>query len=174
MLAGEDLPHLLQTLLVGVEHAICRIPLDELTFPACSSVSGCSDHNVIEFVATDCSVDERNVANKRAECNLKRRELITKNNSINKKYAIKRITCSGTTSESEPIDDETAALRMRELTASANPSTSDGSTNETEAVASTQPLFCLGDFRHMDSDEESGDDAKKIQSGELDLLKTIS
>lgn len=177
MLAGEDLPHLLQTLLVGVEHAICRIPLDELTFPPCPTVSNSSQHNVIEY-ATDYSTDEKNAASKRAECNLKRRELITKNNSINKKYAIKRITCSGsnlTTNESETLDEETAVERAREiLTArSTNPPTSDVSTNETDsltttgAVASTLPLFCLGgSFPHIDSDEESGDDAKKIQSGE--------
>lgn len=178
MLAGEDLPHLLQTLLVGVEHAICRIPLDELTFPSCPSVSSSSDHNVIEF-ATDYSMDERNAASKRAECNLKRRELITKNNSTNKKYAAKRITCNGSTqlspSESETLDDEIVA---RELTASKNPlndiSASKVLTNETEAtstatgsVASTLPLFCLGgSFPHIDSDEESGDDAKKSQTGE--------
>lgn len=173
MLAGEDLPHLLQTLLVGVEHAICRIPLDDLTFPPSSAtVSSCSRHNVIEF-ATDYSMDEKNAASKRAECNLKRRELITKNNSINKKYAIKRTTCNGssslTTSESETLDE------ARELTASTNPSSDVVLlTNETDsltstgAVASTLPLFCLGgSFPHIDSDEESGDDAKRTQSGEL-------
>lgn len=181
MLAGEDLPHLLQSLLVGVEHAICRIPLDELTFPTSPTVSNSGHHNVIEF-ATDYSSDDKNSANKRAECNLKRRELITKNNSTNKKYAIKRITCSGsslTTNESETLDDEIVVERARELTASTNP-LSDVSTNEansltttttTGAVASTLPLFCLGgSFPHIDSDEESGDDAKKIQSGECALV----
>lgn len=174
---AEDLPHLLQTLLVGVERAICRIPLDELTFP---TVSGCGDHNVIECCTADCLMDAKNAASKRADCNLKRRELITKNNSINKKYAIKRITCSGTsTNESEAVDEETVGHRTRELTASTNsngvaPSSADisaASENDsltTGAVASTLPLFCLGgSFPHIDSDEESGDDARKIQSGEL-------
>lgn len=177
---AEDLPHLLQTLLVGVERAICRIPLDELTFPPCTSVSGCGDHNVIECCTADCLMDAKNAASKRADCNLKRRELITKNNSINKKYAIKRITCSGTSSnESEAVDEEAVEHRTRELTASTNsngvaPSSADisaASENDsptTGAVASTLPLFCLGgSFPHIDSDEESGDDAKKIQSGEL-------
>lgn len=182
MLAGEDLPHLLQTLLVGVEHAICRIPLDELTFPPfppSPTGSNFCDHNAIECAA-DCSNDERNAASKRAECNLKRRELITKNNSINKKYAIKRITCNGSKptapNESETLDDEMVKLRANELTASTNPlsdvSTSKVLTNETDstatgAVASTLPLFCLGvSFPHIDSDEESGDDARRIQAGE--------
>jgi hypothetical protein len=171
MLAGEDLPHLLQTLLVGVEHAICRIPLDELTFPPCSTVSDCNRQNVIDYNAADYSTEDKNAASKRAECNLKRRELITKNNSTNKKYAIKRTTCNGSsnlTNESETQDDENVVLRARELTATPN----DSSTNETDsttgAVASTLPLFCLGgSFPHIDSDEESGDDARKSSSGEL-------
>jgi hypothetical protein len=183
MLAGEDLPHLLQTLLVGVEHAICRIPLDELTFPPCPTVS-CSNHNVIEFAA-DGLTDDKNATTKRAECNLKRRELITKNNSINKKFAIKRITCNGssnistTPNESETLDDEIE----RELTVATttNPlndvSTSNVLTNETDSSLSTTgavatlPLFCLGgSFPHIDSDEESGDDAKKIQTGECHAI----
>lgn len=174
MLAGEDLPHLLQTLLVGVEHAICRIPLDELTFPPRPTVSDCRHQNVIDCSTTDYSMDDKNAVNKRAECNLKRRELMTKNNSINKKYAIKRTSCSGSsnlTTESETLDDENenVVLRARELTATSN----DSSTNETDslttgAVASTLPLFCLGgSFPHIDSDEESGDDAKKSSSGKL-------
>lgn len=179
MLAGEDLPHLLQTLLVGVEHAICRIPLDELTFPTCPTVSSSSQQNVTEC-ATDYLTDEKNAASKRAECNLKRRELITKNNSINKKYAIKRITCSGshlTTNESETLDDETAERARELVTASTNPPPSDASTNnetDSSTIASTLPLFCLGgSFPHIDSDEESGDDAKKIQSGECQLCNSF-
>lgn len=181
---AEDLPHLLQTLLVGVERAICRIPLDELTFPTSTTVSGCGDHNVIECCTADCLMDAKNAASKRADCNLKRRELITKNNSINKKYAIKRITCSGTsTNESEVVDEE--AERTRELTASTNPNgvapssadisaASENDSLTTGAVASTLPLFCLGgSFPHIDSDEESGDDARKIQTGELLALFLI-
>lgn len=170
MLAGEDLPHLLQTLLVGVEHAICRIPLDELTFPPCPTVSDCNHQNVIEYT-TDYSMDDKNAASKRAECNLKRRELITKNNSINKKYAIKRTSCNGSSTpvnESEILDEESGVIRARELTASQNDSSTIENDLQTGAVASTLPLFCLGgSFPHIDSDEESGDDAKKSSSGEL-------
>lgn len=187
MLAGEDLPHLLQTLLVGVEHAICRIPLDELTFPASSSPTvsnASSDQNVIEYAA-DFSMDDRNAASKRAECNLKRRELITKNNSTNKKYAIKRITFNGSSSkqtpnESETRDEETIEQEAIELTTSAIAS-QQNLTNETDAltsgdaVASTLPLFCLGgSFPHIDSDEESGDDGKKIQTGECNRTNSVA
>lgn len=156
MLAGEELPHLLQTLLVGVEHAICRIPLDELTFPSSSSFAKfqTSDGDTASLV--DC----KNAISKRAtsECNLKRRELITKNNSINKKkYAVKRITQSGSIcdNENETFDDELCDK-------------DEGSLTSPPITASTLPLFCLGgSFPHIDSDsEESGDDAKKTQSGE--------
>ncbi|CRL08309.1 CLUMA_CG021360, isoform A [Clunio marinus] len=169
MLAGEDLPQLLQTLLVGVEHAICRIPLDELTFPQNPSVSSSNHHHNQH----ESETDGRNSTNKRVECNLKRRELITKNNSINKNFCIKRVTCNGssnfTSNQTEVFDDET--LHERELTSS-DVSTSNDLTNEvnslttsTSTVASTLPLFCLGgSFPHIDSDEESGDDAKKTQS----------
>lgn len=163
MLAGEDLPHLLQTLLVGVEHAICRIPLDELTFPPCPNVSGS-----MEFA--DYSMDEKNAASKRAECNLKRRELITKNNSINKKYAAKRSNGR----DSESIEFET----VDSLTASAGPTCDAAKANEGDPGAATQPstlpLFCLGgSFPHIDSDEESGDDGKKIQTGEFSLHRGV-
>lgn len=160
MLAGEELPHLLQTLLVGVEHAICRIPLDELTFPSSS---------IAKFQSSDCDrdtaslIDDKNAASKRTttECNLKRRELITKNNSLNKKkYTVKRITQSGSIcdNESETLDDETSDKEYVD----------EGILTSPPITPSTLPLFCLGgSFPHIDSDEESGDDAKKSQSGEL-------
>lgn len=164
MLAGEELPHLLQTLLVGVEHAICRIPLDELTFP--SSISKFNSLDVShDQIASDTAslIDDKNALSKRTttECNLKRRELITKNNSINKKkYAIKRISQSGSIcdNESETLDDEVCDKEyVNEVPLTSPPITT-----------STLPLFCLGgSFPHIDSDEESGDDAKKSQSGEF-------
>lgn len=185
MLAGEELPHLLQTLLVGVEHAICRIPLDELTFPSPSSITKYHSSNVDRDPkaanATTTSliaiVDDKNASSgsKRVttECNLKRRELITKNNSINKKkYAVKRISQSGSicdNNESETLDDEIEVVVAAAANSSTKESVDDSSTNEylNGNTASTLPLFCLGgSFPHIDSDEESGDDAKKIQSGE--------
>lgn len=164
MLAGEELPHLLQTLLVGVEHAICRIPLDELTFPSSIAKFHSSDVDR-EPKASDAAalIDDKNATSKRStsECNLKRRELITKNNSINKKkYAVKRITQSGSICdhESETLDDDVCDKDFVD----------EGPLTSTPVTASTLPLFCLGgSFPHIDSDEESGDDGKKSQSGEL-------
>jgi hypothetical protein len=198
MLAGEELPHLLQTLLVGVEHAICRVPLEELTFPSSSSSSSSlcppapitkahsidinanasNDNN--STATTNCLIDDKN-AGKRMECNLKRRELITKNNSINKKYAVKRNGTNTTTlvygdNESETLDGEIVVCTGNNNSNSNRDSidsTNDvlnGSSNAltSGAIISTLPLFCLGgSFPHIDSDEESGDDAKRISSGEL-------
>lgn len=190
MLAGEELPHLLQTLLVGVEHAICRIPLDELTFP--SSITKFHSSNVDRDPkakhygdTTPSLIDDEKNASKRvtSECNLKRRELITKNNSINKKkYAVKRIAQSGSICdniESEIVDDETVVKHSENYGDYEEEEEENGSTNDhincnTESPitsTSTLPLFCLGgSFPHIDSDEESGDDAKKSQSGELQPL----
>ncbi|XP_070494733.1 uncharacterized protein Pura isoform X3 [Chironomus tepperi] len=177
MLAGEELPHLLQTLLVGVEHAICRIPLDELTFPQFNTKLQHS--NDVNDQQNDNSTANYLIENvkQRLECNLKRRELITKNNSINKKYAaVKRITCNG----SSPYDNESeTALDIcnnnnKESVDVSNINTNDdvlngnsdqSLTSSSGAITSTLPLFCLGgSFPHIDSDEESGDDAKKNQS----------
>lgn len=186
MLAGEELPHLLQTLLVGVEHAICRIPLDELTFPQYNTKLQHS--NDVNSQQNDNSTANYLIENvkQRLECNLKRRELITKNNSINKKYAaVKRITCNG----SSPYDNESETTTLdicnnnnnnnnnREsvdvnISSSTNDDVLNGNsdlslTSSSGAITSTLPLFCLGgSFPHIDSDEESGDDAKKNQSGE--------
>lgn len=164
MLAGEELPHLLQTLLVGVEHAICRIPLDELTFPSSIAKFHSLDVDRDPKAGDTASlIDDKNASSKRTttECNLKRRELITKNNSINKKkYAIKRISQSGSIcdNESETLDDEVCDKEYVDEVPLTSP----------PITTSNLPLFCLGgSFPHIDSDEESGDDAKKTQSGEL-------
>lgn len=184
MLAGEELPHLLQTLLVGVEHAICRIPLDELTFPPCPPIikSTQQKHSNDSIDNGNDNIDDKSTASgkqQRLECNLKRRELITKNNSINKKYttAVKRITCNGTSSSSSiecDNESETTALDGEIIVKESVDSTNDilngndiqHSTDTT--ITSTLPLFCLGgSFPHIDSDEESGDDSKKSQSGKF-------
>lgn len=182
MLAGEELPHLLQTLLVGVEHAICRIPLDELTFPPLARLQHSDDYYDL---SANYLIDDKNGNKRAADCNLKRRELISKNNSINKKYAaVKRITCNGNgtvaynDNESEPRhDDETAAAVVvsgQESVDSTNDASNGNDHSLTSgAITSTLPLFCLGgSFPHIDSDEESGDDAKKIQSGESSLFSS--
>ncbi|KAG5679443.1 hypothetical protein PVAND_009009 [Polypedilum vanderplanki] len=183
MLAGEELPHLLQSLLVGVEHAICRIPLDELTFPPYSTVDNFHSLPLSDDVneryqsdksATNYLIADQN-GHKRVDCNLKRRELITKNNSINKKYAaVKKITCNANGIAQHNDTESKIKLDAGESNENTNNSSnaSNGSNNNNNdytltsgTITSTLPLFCLaGSFPHIDSDEESGDDAKKIQS----------
>jgi hypothetical protein len=173
MLAGEDIPHLLQTLLVGVEHAICRVPLDELTYPTQY------DNNVTVSNSIDkCESDHTTqLVDEHTESNSKHRELITKNNSINKKYisASKRITSNGilhengtsNTNNNDIVDDEINNLNEHST------KFDDGNLSIT-GTSSTLPLFCLGgSFPHIDSDEESGDDTRKIQSGKLQLFIII-
>lgn len=183
MLAGEDIPHLLQTLLVGVEHAICRVPLDELTFPTQydSNVPVSNSNDKCESDrTTTCSSSQLVVDEINSECNSKHRELITKNNSINKKYisASKRITSNGilhengasnTTNNDDIVDDE-----VNNLTEHSTATYDDGNLSIT-GTSSTLPLFCLGgSFPHIDSDEESGDDSRKIQSGKIQLYSSSS
>uniref|UniRef100_A0A8D8IBJ9 Pleckstrin homology domain-containing family G member 4B n=1 Tax=Culex pipiens TaxID=7175 RepID=A0A8D8IBJ9_CULPI len=100
---AEDLPALLQNLLVGIERAICRVPLEELSFPPAAAECGADTPDEID--------DRHNNNTDRQQDNgkyilttpgtpkigLKRRELITKNKLVNNKYAaLKRITPSTT------------------------------------------------------------------------------
>jgi hypothetical protein len=172
MLAGEDIPHLLQTLLVGVEHAICRVPLDELTFPT-QYDSNVTVSNSSDKCESDCTTQ---LVDKLIESNSKHRELITKNNSINKKYisASKRITSNGILHENgisntnDDIEDDEINNLTEHLT------TFDDGNLSIMCTSSTLPLFCLGgSFPHIDSDEESGDDSRKIQSGKIHLFFII-
>lgn len=177
MLAGEDLPQLLQSLLVGVERAICRVPLDELTFPHCPLLS--AESSAIDY--SPPSSDNLS-SNKRLECNLKRRDLITKNNCISNKYALKRALSSHSTnsSKSNNISNETAKQIITNeceiLNINHGCESIDGTTNTTSSsnesnamttsTNTSMPLFCLGgSFPHIDSDEESGDEIKNIENG---------
>lgn len=195
MLAGEDIPHLLQTLLVGVEHAICRVPLDELTFPL--QYDGNNSNISVPIESNESEQQQSTVCkllleqHNGSEINTKLRELITKNNSINKKvnnnYAAcnnKRITSNGIFHDD--ADDSrtvTQALTHQKLSSKATlPVNSDDENNSLTSITGsvslpstlTLPLFCLGEsFPHIDSDEESGDDSKKIQSGECMCILNI-
>ncbi|XP_055611891.1 uncharacterized protein LOC129758418 [Uranotaenia lowii] len=102
---AEDLPALLQNLLVGIERAICRVPLEELSFPTTASSNGVGQTS--ECQASDSDDRQNNngllkeptdrqekyiVSPGTPKIGLKRRELITKNKLITNKYALKRIT----------------------------------------------------------------------------------
>lgn len=106
---AEDLPALLQNLLVGIERAICRVPLEELSFPPAAAECDADTPDEID--------DRHNNNTDRQQDNgkyilttpgtpkigLKRRELITKNKLVNNKYAaLKRITPSTTANGGAP------------------------------------------------------------------------
>lgn len=137
----EELPQLLQTLLVSVEQTINRIPFDELAFPsaALEEDDEAADANSMRKKAVTSSPHGS------PKCGLKRREIITKNNkALHGRYALRRMS----------------------LNKCENDAKKEGNTSSTSTAAkepSAMPLFCLGgSFPHIDSDEDSGaDDASK-------------
>lgn len=136
---ADDLPQLLQSLLVGVEHAISRVPLDVLTFPTKDD-----DSDNITIDSNGKQQTNRSILspNGSPKCGLKRRDIITKNKS-NGRYALRRM--------SNKIENEhkNGKSNVTEIL----------NTSNIETEPSTMPLFCLGgSFPHIDSDEESGDD----------------
>lgn len=189
MIAGEDLPQLLQTLLVGVERVICRIPLDELTFPSSAQTESNHDNSLSQD--SDILLCQGSgVFAKRAECGLKRRELITKNNYMNNRYVLKKLNSSNhyNVIESEIVDEtqnisnnsyckENGLISLNDMNsgvASSNqqtPSSISTDASTVKGVTASMPLFCLGgSFPHIDSDEESGDDRKSDTGTINDVL----
>lgn len=144
----EELPQLLQTLLVSVEQTINRIPFDDLSFPSSSPPPSPAATANDDFVR---KLSQQNVAspNGSPKCGLKRRELITRNHkTLHGRYAMRRMSLNKSENESS---------------STSSPMHSNSSTiKESNAM----PLFCLGgSFPHIDSDEDSGaDDASKSSS----------
>lgn len=143
---AEDLPNLLQSLLIGVEHTINRVSLDELSFPH-DRINDKFDHPKVDKSQQNKLIFTPTGSPK---CGIKRRELITKNKQINK-VALKRIVTSKS--------DQT-------MEANRHDEGSDRSADSPEPVS--MPLFCLGgSFPHIDSDEDSCDDSAKNDNGKL-------
>lgn len=140
---AEELPQLLQSLLVGVEHAISRVPLDALTFPHKEDEIPQQEANAVAEIGYKQQTNRVVLSPIGSpKCGLKRRDIITKNKSINSRYALRRM--------SNKTEKKTGT-----------------ETVNNDAEPSSMPLFCLGgSFPHIDSDEESGDDLiKTSQSG---------
>lgn len=166
---AEELPQLLQTLLVGVERVICRLPLDDLSFPPLTTAA-ILNNDTHESLARNASVtyataniskstididdeehDHTEVGSQRRpiESGLKRRELITKNKMMGNKYALLRAIKSENTGQPGATSPSQGELSPMEALAAA-----DGS----------GAGMCLGGglaFPHIDSDEESADEAGK-------------
>ena len=151
---AEELPQLLQTLLVGVERVICRLPLEDLSFPPSSTTAKHNSHDTHEPYSTAAAIctspdgshqgelDIDGVHNRRPlESGLKRRELITKNKMMGTKYALLRAI------KNENNSPQSGAM--------AGDSLGEGSNGMG---------MCLGGglaFPHIDSDEESVEDVTK-------------
>lgn len=167
---AEELPHLLRSLLVGVEHAINRVPLDELSVFHPSETAALSHQQHLSALRTESSASSNTSSSSSSttaasqqhgkllllsplgspKCGLKRREMINKNKLTNK-YALKRMA-SKTETTTTPCGGDSAAPDVSTVLM-------------TEPPLSNLPLFCLGrSFPHIDSDEESGDDASTIKS----------
>lgn len=145
---AEDLPNLLQSLLIGVEHTINRVSLDELSFPHDRM------NDKFDYPKLDKSTQNKLILTPTGspKCGIKRRELISKNKQINK-IALKRIVTSKS--------DQT-------MEANRHDEGSDRSADSPEPVS--MPLFCLGgSFPHIDSDEDSCDDSAKNDNGKLPI-----
>lgn len=173
---AEELPQLLQTLLVGVERVICRLPLDDLSFPSSSAHNPNNDtherlpvspNNASATNATATTAQSTSCKNSNAdedpntevesggqrrpiESGLKRRELITKNKMMGTKYALLRAIKSENINlpPSNPLQAEVNAM--------------DALTDDSSGNGLGGGLA----FPHIDSDEESSDEATK-KNGKL-------
>ncbi|XP_069967193.1 serine-rich adhesin for platelets-like isoform X1 [Bactrocera oleae] len=113
MLTSDELPQLLQHLLVGVEHSIERVSLNELQMPASTTAAtaapgplasdeannnGKSNNNNKSSSggsATNSSLmrcSNNNTTTNSPKCALRRSELITKNKVLNNKFMLRRLT----------------------------------------------------------------------------------
>lgn len=141
---GEDLPTLLQTLLVGIEHQICRVSLNDVA--SFNQEKVCVNGNNKEDDATN------NHKTSPKSCGLKRRELITKNKVINSKYSLKRMN-----SALKNASDDSGSHKNE-----------SGDGVDSPLDPTSMPLFCLGgSFPHIDSDEDSCEDStiRKFDEG---------
>lgn len=194
---AEELPQLLQTLLVGVERVICRLPVDDLSFPSLTTLATAPVHNNdTHAVSTNNQwssvnsktttshdnddVDDHTEAEgscsgaprRPVESGLKRRELITKNKMMGTKYALLRAI--KTENSNQQQQQQSNSPGQTEVNAMAT-LLDDGSSSSGGAGAGTG--FGLGGglaFPHIDSDEESADEAgKRIGSGKSKQLQFL-
>ncbi|XP_031619559.1 uncharacterized protein LOC116338443 isoform X2 [Contarinia nasturtii] len=145
MLTSDDLPQLLQSLLVSVEQTISRIPFDELAFPKYTDDDEIDNH---KWKDTAGRSNLGNSSDGSPKCGIKRREIITKSKPLQSRYTLRRISIKSSTDNRENRDIDV--------------STSSAATRNINTPNNMMPLFCLGgSFPHIDSDEDSADDGTK-------------
>lgn len=149
MLTSEDLPQLLQSLLVSVEQTISRVPFDELAFPKYTDEDEIDNH---KWKDTAGRSNFGNSNDGSPKCGIKRREIITKNKPLQSRYTLRRMSIKSSTDNRENRDIDVSTL----------PSSTKIATKNIDTPNNMMPLFCLGgSFPHIDSDEDSGDDGTK-------------
>lgn len=162
---GDDLPTLLQNLLLGIEHSICRVSLDDVVFPGTNGSSHNRDEPDYTLATTNGSTESNNTTHANGSksqrtCSIRRRELITKNKVIiNTKYPLKRM--NAIKQGSDKVDNVTAENENKTMDSPLDPS--------------SMPLFCLGgSFPHIDSDEDGDDLTRKYDEGNFLHILLIS
>lgn len=163
----EDLPQLLQSLLVSVEQTISRVPFDELAFPRYMDDDEIDNPKSTNDNASNNGqrIEQRVISGSGSpKCAIKRRENITKNKPIQNRYTLRRMSIKADSdSRDRRQTDATAALPSSTATTNVNSvTTTTTATTTTTTTNNMMPLFCLGgSFPHIDSDEDSGDDGTK-------------
>lgn len=174
----EDLPQLLQSLLVSVEQTISRVPFDELAFPKyIDDDDGIDMHKMNECADGNQKTEQFAISgNGSPKCAIRRREIITKNKPIPNRYTLRRMSIKTEMDSREKRHDIHALIHSstpQTLTSvstvtpatAATASNASASTNM-NATQNSMPLFCLGgSFPHIDSDEDSSDDGTKSPNG---------
>lgn len=161
----EDLPQLLQSLLVSVEQSInriSRVPFDELAFPKCTDDDEIENHKVNDISSGQQQQQQQQKLDGgpiSPKCgSIKRRENITKNKPLQNRYTLRRMSVKSNTD----IQDKKEIGAAAADDVSAIPSST--TTTKINTSNNMMPLFCLGgslSFPHIDSDEDSGDDVTK-------------
>lgn len=181
----DDLPQLLQNLLVGVERAIGRIPINNLSFPIQTKTSGrgaasiatasitADNGNVLNAInANDILVSGEDCRDVEEDVNSNSKNVIpsgletnTKSTlSYSPKCALKR---SEQITKNNFLNNK-YILRKYSTKFDGNCNTP---TLTMEDSSAKHPLFCLGNtFPHIDSDEENSSDDQRhtsLDSGEF-------
>lgn len=158
----EDLPQLLQSLLVSVEQTITRVPFDGLAISKSNDnegINGPSSNELTSNIAKTRviqSFDKNNeYATESSKCSIKRREIITRHKPLQNRYTNRRISYSKNESDNSETNDFQLMISKPSITTSTSTYINCNTSNN-------MPLFCLGgSFPHIDSDEDSSDDVAK-------------
>lgn len=176
----DDLPQLLQNLLVGVERAIGRIPINNLSFPiqtksygrgagsvASAGTAGTDNGNVLNAInGNDILVTGEDCRDAEEDMNSNSKNVIPSGLETNTKTTL-LYSPKCALKRSEQITKNNFLNNkyiLRKYSNKFDGNSSSAPTTPTDESSARHPLFCLGNtFPHIDSDEEnSSDDQRRI------------